>query len=61
MEVIRGKYGEAIGYRERCGSRIYLRDEAGQTLGYYDEGMDRTYDNVGMEVGQGNILSSLLP
>ncbi len=60
MRTLRGKHGEAIGYIEHAGNRKYLKDASGATLGYYDEGMDRTYDEYGGEVGQGDILSSLL-
>lgn len=45
---------------EETDTRISLRSKTAAFLGYYDKHTDRTYDNTGRFVGQGNQLMFIL-
>lgn len=59
-ETLRDWQGKILGYVEWSGNRKWLSDFYGKRLGYYDKSMDRTYDFYGRQVGQGDLLLTLL-
>ncbi len=56
------KSGNTIGYiKTESDGKLKLTDKAGNTLGHYDPKSDRTTNKVGVVVGHGNLLTTLLP
>lgn len=56
---LKDRYGRRIGYIEDRGTRKEIYDQYGRKLGYYNGRY--TFDRYGRKVGQGDLLSSLLP
>ena len=60
-EVLRDRMGRELG-RIRTGifGKLEAFDRMGRRLGSYDPQWNRTYDQMGREVGEGNLLAALI-
>ena len=56
---LKDRLGRMLGYIEDRGGRKEIRDRLGRMLGYYDG--KYTYDRLGHRIGQGDLLTTLLP
>ncbi len=52
--------GKTIGWVEWVGNRKWLSDFYGKRLGYYDKSYDKTFDFYGRQVGNGDLVMTLL-
>ena len=59
-EPIKDWTGKIIGFVEWSGNKKWLSDFYGRKLGYYDKSLNRTFDFYGRQVGQGDIVMTLL-
>ena len=58
-QVLRDKTGRRIGEIRSEGSKDAIFDATNRRLGYFDGRY--TYDNTGRKIGEGNLLTTLLP
>jgi hypothetical protein len=60
-EVLRDWMGRELGrIRTDSSGKLEAFDRMGRRLGSYDPRSNRTYDQMGREVGQGNLLAALI-
>lgn len=52
--------GKIIGWIEWSGNKKWLSDFYGRRLGYYDKSLNKTFDFYGRQVGNGDIVMTLL-
>ncbi len=52
--------GKIIGWVEWSGNKKWLSDFYGRRLGYYDKSLNKTFDFYGRQVGNGDIVMTLL-
>ncbi len=52
--------GKIIGWVEWSGNKKWISDFYGRRLGYYDKSLNKTFDFYNRQVGNGDIVMTLL-
>ena len=59
-QILRDRSGNMLGKIVKIGSRYFIYDVRGNSLGQYDPSINVTFDASGNRIGQGNLLTMLL-
>ena len=59
-EPIKDWQGKILGFVEWSGNKKWISDFYGKRLGYYDSSLNKTFDFYGRQVGQGDMVMTLL-
>ena len=60
-QIVKDKTGQELGtIRELEFGKLEAFDRLGTALGTYDPATDKTYDRLGLEIGNGNRLAWLI-